>query len=56
MVDRRNRRGECRFGRITGRVRDDYDTCYVTAYVGDVVDSGRDLRLVPDKSNSKGVS
>jgi hypothetical protein len=48
QVERRYGRGEHRFGRVTGRVREGYDTWYVTADVGmTFCDNGRDLRLVP---------
>ncbi len=47
LVERRYGHGDARTGRITGRVRDGYDTWYVTAGVGmTYCDNGRDLRRV----------
>jgi hypothetical protein len=47
LVERRYGHGDSRTGRITGRVRDGYDTWYVTGREGmTYCDNGRDLRRV----------
>lgn len=52
-VERRYGRGEHRFGRISGRVREGYDAWYVNAAVGmTFCDNGRDLRLAPHDDTS----
>jgi hypothetical protein len=44
QVERRYGRGEHRVGRITGRVREGYDTWYVTTGTGmTYCDNGRDF-------------
>jgi hypothetical protein len=56
LVERRYGHGDARTGRITGRVRDGYDTWYVTASEGmTYCDNGRDLRRVdPAQSLAEG--
>lgn len=47
LVERRYGHGDARIGRITGRVREGYDTWYVTGREGmTYCDNGRDLRHV----------
>jgi hypothetical protein len=47
LVERRYGHGDARTGRITGRVREGYDTWYVTGSEGmTYCDNGRDLRRV----------
>lgn len=47
LVERRYGHGAARIGRITGRVREGYDTWYVTGSEGmTFCDNGRDLRRV----------
>jgi hypothetical protein len=47
LVERRYGHGAARVGRITGRVREGYDTWYVTGDEGmTYCDNGRDLRRV----------
>jgi hypothetical protein len=47
LVERRYGHGGARTGRISGRVRDGYDTWYVTGDEGmTYCDNGRDLRRV----------
>jgi hypothetical protein len=47
LVERRYGHGDARIGRITGRVREGYDTWYVTGSEGmTYCDNGRDLRRV----------
>jgi hypothetical protein len=47
LVERRYGHGTARVGRITGRVREGYDTWYVTGDEGmTYCDNGRDLRRV----------
>ena len=45
LVERRYGHGDARIGRISGRVREGYDTWYVTGSEGmTYCDNGRDLR------------
>lgn len=54
IVERRYGHAESRTGRITGRVREGYDTWYVTCDVGfTYCDNGRDLRPVRDESERR---
>lgn len=46
LVERRYGHGEARTGRISGRVREGYDTWYVTAEGMTYCDNGRDLRRI----------
>jgi hypothetical protein len=47
LVERRYGHGDARIGRVTGRVREGYDTWYVTGNEGmTYCENGRDLRRV----------
>ncbi len=51
VVERRYGYGTARIGRITGRVREGYDTWYVTGSEGmTYCDNGRDLRRVQSEA------
>jgi hypothetical protein len=54
LVERRFGRGEHRYGEIQGRVREGYDTWYVTCDVGmTFCDNGRDLRRAAERSRMR---
>jgi len=54
-VERRYGHGESRFGRITGRVHEGYDSWYVTTGVGmTYCDNGRDLRAAAPEVHPNG--